>query len=45
MDETNEVKSEEEQSEEEELRDEIEDDVDECDLNPDDPWCASLRGE
>jgi hypothetical protein len=35
----------EEQSEEEELREEIEDDVDECDLNPDDPWCASLRAE
>ena len=39
-DETNE-----EQSEEEELREEIEEDVDECNLDPDDPWCASLRGE
>ena len=34
-----------EQSREEELREEIEEDVDECDLDPDDPWCASLRVE
>lgn len=30
------------QSEEEELREEIEDDVDECDLFPDDPFCIAL---
>jgi hypothetical protein len=44
VDETNEVQSEEVQSEEE-LREETEVDVDECDLNPNDPWSASLRGE
>jgi papain like cysteine protease AvrRpt2 len=31
------------QSEDEELREEIEDDVDECDLYPDDPFCVALE--
>jgi len=38
VDVTNEV-----QSENEELREEIEDDVDECDLFPDDPFCVALE--
>ena len=39
VDETNEV----EQSEDDELREEIEEDVDECDLDPDDPFCVALE--
>lgn len=31
--------------EEQERQEEIVEDVDECDLDPDDPWCASLREE
>jgi hypothetical protein len=38
VDEANEV----EQPEDGELREEIEDDVDECDLEPDDPFCVAL---
>lgn len=34
-----------EDEEEQERQEEIEEDVDECDLDPDDPWCASLREE
>ena len=30
-------------TEEEELREEIEDDVDECDLDPNDPFCVALE--